>query len=171
MFVALFAIIGATRGRMREFLVSMSAIVAIFVNVILETYIGGYKEAIMKNGPAGLFWVRSAIMVFVVILGYLSPKLPLLMNGQAQTIPPRMKNGLLGMIFGGINGYLIIGSLWSYLADANYPFAIISAPDKLTAFGKTALDLVQWLPPHFFVPPMLYFALAFGFVLILGAFV
>lgn len=171
MFIVLFAIIGATRGRMREFLVSISVIVAIFINVILETYIGGYKDAILKNGPAGLFWVRGAIMVVVVFLGYLSPTLPLLMIGQNQAVPPRLKNGILGLIFGGINGFLIMGSLWSYLADANYPFAIITAPDKLTAMGKIALDLTQWLPPHFFVPPMLYFALAFGFVLILGAFV
>ncbi len=110
-------------------------------------------------------------MVVVVFLGYLSPTLPILMAGQAQVVPPKLKNGIIGLIFGGINGYLIMGSLWSYLADANYPFTIISAPDKLSAMGKIAVDLTQWLPPNFFVPPLLYFALAFGFVLILGAFV
>jgi hypothetical protein len=171
MFIILFAIIGVTRGRTREFLVSLSAIVAIFINVILETYVIGYKEALTKNGLEGLFWVRGAIMVVVVFLGYLSPNLPFLISGQNQAMTPRLKNGFLGLVFGAINGYLIIGSLWSYLADANYPFAIISAPDSLTSLGKTAVELTQWLPPHFFIPPMLYFALAFGFVLILGAFV
>lgn len=171
MFIILFAIIGVTRGRTHEFLVSLSAIVAIFINVLLETYVIGYKEALTSNGPAGLFWVRGAIMAVVVFLGYISPNLPILVNSQMQAPVQRFKTGFLGLIFGAINGYLIVGSLWSYLAEANYPFAIISAPDSLTVLGKSALDLTQWLPPHLFVPPMIYFALAFGFVLILGAFV
>jgi uncharacterized membrane protein required for colicin V production len=169
MFMVLFGIIGLTRGRTKEFLVALSAVVGIFLNVILETYVPGYKEYLTRDGPQMLFWVRSIIITIVVILGYLTPKLPSLLMGQ--TAIPKFKDGFWGLAFGLLNGYLIVGSLWSYLADAKYPFTIIAAPDAATKLGQAAQAMIQVLPPNIFAPPALYFVLAAGFIIILGAFV
>lgn len=167
--VVLFAIIGSTRGRTKEFLVTLAAVVAVFCNAILEQFIPGYKEYLIKDSVAVLFYVRSAIIFIVVILGYLTPKLPQIFVNQNPL--GKLKDAFWGLFFGAINGYLIIGSIWSYMNDASYPFAAITAPDANTAFGKTAISMVSILPPHIFTPPGIYFVVAAAFVIILGAFV
>ncbi len=167
--VGLFAIIGSTRGRTKEFLVTLAAIVGIFFNAILEQYIPGYKEYLTRDSPAILFYVRSAICSIIVILGYLTPKLPQLFVNQNPI--SKIKDTFWGLLFGGLNGYLIVGTIWYYMHDANYPIAVITAPDPAAALGRAALNVVQLLPPHLFTPPGIYFAVAIAFVIILGAFV
>lgn len=167
--VVLFAVIGSTRGRTKEFLVTLAAVVAIFTNAILEQFIPGYKDYLTQNSAANLFYVRSAIIFLIAILGYLTPKLPQIFVNQNPL--GKIKDAFWGLFFGTINGYLLVGSIWSYMNDAGYPFAAITAPDASTAFGKTALAMVSILPPHIFTPPGIYFVVAAAFVIVLGAFV
>ena len=167
--VGLFAIIGSTRGRTKEFLVALSAIVAIFINAILEQFIPTYKPFLTRNGTAELFYIRVVIIFIVVILGYLTPKLPQLLNTQ-NTIS-KLKDTFWGFFFGALNGYLIVGSILSYMHEANYPIPFITAPDATTELGKQAINLMTAMPPQLFTPPGIYFAVAAAFVVVLGAFV
>jgi len=82
--VGLFAIIGSTRGRTKEFLVSLSALVAIFLNTILEQFVPGYKEFLTRDSASVLFYVRAGIVFVIVILGYLTPKLPQISSTRIQ---------------------------------------------------------------------------------------
>jgi len=166
--VVLFAIIGATRGRTKEFLVSLSAFVALFFNIILEQYVPFYED-LLNSFPGGLFIVRGALLVIVVILGYVTPNMPIF-RGREPVIT-KIKDAIWGLAFGALNGYLIVGSLWWYLNDANYPFSVVTAPDASTAMGKAALDLIPRLPPALLTPPGIYFAIAIAFVIVLAAFV
>lgn len=167
--IFLFAIIGATRGRTKEFLVSLSAIVAVFINAILEQFLPTYKPFLTRNGSAELFYVRVVIIFVVVILGYLTPKLPQLLNTQ-NTIS-KLKDTFWGFFFGALNGYLIVGSILAYMHEANYPIPVITAPDAATLLGKQAINLMAAMPPQLFTPPGIYFAVAAAFVIVLGAFV
>jgi uncharacterized membrane protein required for colicin V production len=167
--IGMFAIIGSTRGRTKEFLVTLSAVVAIFCNAILEQFIPGYMEYLTHDSAAMLFYVRGGIVFVIVILGYLTPKLPQIFVNQNPL--GKLKDAFWGLFFGAINGYLIVGSIWSYMHDASYPIPSITAPDATTAFGKTALSMISALPPHIFTPPGIYFVVAVAFVIILGAFV
>jgi hypothetical protein len=167
--IGLFAIIGSTRGRTKEFLVSLAAVVAIFLNAILDQYAPGYMAYLTKDTPAMLFYVRGAIVFIVVLLGYLTPKLPQIFVNQSPI--GKIKDAFWGLFFGALNGYLIVGSIWSYMHDAAYPIPAITAPDAATAFGKAALNMISALPPHIFTPPGIYFVVAAAFIIILGAFV
>jgi hypothetical protein len=104
-----------------------------------------------------------------VILGYLTPKLPQLLNTQ-NTIS-KLKDTFWGFLFGALNGYLIVGSILAYMHEANYPIPFITAPDVTTELGKQAINLMTAMPPQLFTPPGIYFAVAAAFVIVLGAFV
>jgi hypothetical protein len=63
-----------------------------------------------------------------------------------------------------------MGSIWSFLDDAKYPFpTIISAPtgDVLTLVNK----YVAILPPHILGSPAIYFAVAIAFAFVLMVFI
>ncbi len=78
---------------------------------------------------------------------------------------------LLGIFLGGVNGYLIFGTLWFFMHDANYPFAYITPPSPLDALGEAALKLIPMLPPAWLASPVIYFAVAIAFVFVLVVFI
>ena len=122
-FFALFAVIGATRGRTKEFIVSLSAIVGIFLNLLLETYVPFYRDLMLTAYPTTLFMMRSGILLAVVIMGYVTPSLPQVIL-RAQEVRPvgKVRNLFWGTALGALNGYLIVGSILFYLNSAGYPF-------------------------------------------------
>ena len=68
-----------------------------------------------------------------------------------------------------VNGFLIFGSIWYFLHQANYPISYIAAPIKGTVMGDAALKMIPFLAPAWLGTPLVYFvtALAFGFVIII----
>ncbi len=167
MYVVLFAFIGGMRGWAKEMLVSFSVILALtFIN-LLDHYVP-YIRDVLPRQSADLFWLRTSIIIILVFFGYQSPNL--------QRLAPKMtreklEHTILGVFFGAVNGYLIAGSIWYYMADAKYPFSIITAPDTKTAFGKMALSLLQYLPPHWLGVPGIYFAVVLAFIFVIVVFV
>lgn len=167
-----FALIGATRGRTKEFIVSLSAVVGIFLNMLLETYLPIYRDLMETAFPTTLFLARSGIMILVVILGYITPSIPQIMVRSEEFRPiSRLRNLIWGLAFGGLNGYLIIGSIWYFLDAAHYPFAFMLPPDPSYPAGIAALNMVNKLPPALLTPPGIYFAIVIAFVIVLGAFI
>jgi hypothetical protein len=78
---------------------------------------------------------------------------------------------LLGAFLGGLNGYLIAGTIWFYLHDASYPFPLITPPDANTITGKTALTLLQYMPPRVLGIPAIYFAVVAAFIFVIVVFI
>lgn len=170
MFVILFAVIGGTRGRTKEFLVALSAVVAIFLNTLLEEFVPNYNTMLAGINPNLQFFIRFGILAVITILGYITPSLPKL-NAIKAVPPSRIRDVFWGLAFGALNGYLIFGTAWYYLHQAGYPFSIITAPDANSVIGAQALAMIDKLPPEILTPPGLYFAIAIAFVFVLGAFV
>ena len=124
MYVILFAIIGAMRGWAKELLVSFSVVTALAVTYCWRNTFPSFVTWI--KAAVSLFWVRTLILISLVYFGY-------------QTVPSRVLHPkprvnvcrilLFGAVLGGINGYLVAGTLLFYYYVANYPYPqVISAP-------------------------------------------
>jgi hypothetical protein len=79
----------------------------------------------------------------------------------------KLSDTLLGFFLGGINGYLIVGSIWYFMIQAGYPFEQITAP-------QPPPNIVNYLPPELLIAnnsPIIYFAVAIGFLFVLVVFI
>jgi len=83
----------------------------------------------------------------------------------------RIRNLFWGTALGGLNGYLIVGSILFYLNTAGYPFPFMLPPDLATPAGAATLNTINRLPPAVLTPPGIYFALVIAFVIVIGAFI
>lgn len=169
MFVILFALIGAMRGWARELLVTFSVVLALFITSVLEKFVPFVRDTLPFDSPTSIFWLRTAILVVLVLFGYQTPKFPKLASS-GRFVREAFQDILLGLFLGAINGYFIFGSLWYYLHDAGYPFAIISSPDFASQVGIAAEKMLAFMPPALLGPPIIYFAVAISFVFVLVVF-
>jgi hypothetical protein len=171
MYVILFAAIGMMRGWAKELLVTFSLILAIFIIVVLDK-VPQINQSVFGTNE---FWLRFAIVAILVFFGYQSPNLPKL-AGSVRFARERLQDMLLGAVLGAANGYFIAGSLWYYLAEANYPFTnVISMPDPTTPIGMAIANMVNFMPPAWLATgqpvQLIFFAVALSFVCVIVVFI
>jgi hypothetical protein len=170
-FVGLAMVIGAMRGWAKELLVIFSAILGLFIIMVFQTYVGIYNSIIAGGGPTTEFWVRATVMLLMAFFGYQTPKISRL---QAAARREKARDMLLGAVFGAVNGYLIIGSIWSFLEKAgyhNFPKVFMS-PDPATPMGELAINLVNAMPPNFLMQaPAIYITIAVAFTIVVIVYV
>ena len=164
MYVILFAVIGAMRGWAKELLVSFSVILALALNHLMQKYIPMFQAVDGKS----LFWIRSWITVGLVYFGYQTVGSIGALSGKARK--EKLQDALFGGVMGAINGYLVVGTVWSYLHDANYPFPGIFYPPT-EAISLEIARMMAWMPPHAFGEPGIYFAVMIAFVFVIVVFV
>jgi len=169
-FVILFGVIGAMRGWAKELIVSFSVLVALFVITVLERYVPFVRDTIVLNGGGNQFWMRLAILIGLGFFGYQTPNLTRLATSGKFT-RDRLQDSLLGLFLGAINGYLVFGTIWFYLHEAQYPFPLISPPLEGTQSGEAALTILKYLAPRWLGIPVVYFAVAICFVFVLVVFI
>lgn len=167
MYVVLFSVIGAMRGWAKELLVSFSVILALTFITLLERYVP-FVQNLRHADTTALFWLRSIILALLVFFGYQSPNIA---RFAPKMTREKLQDILLGIFLGCINGYLIMGTLWFYLHDANYPFPAITAPVEGTLSGNAALNLLKYMPPRMLGVPAIYFAVVLAFVFVLVVFI
>lgn len=166
--VGLFGLIGAMRGWAKELLVTSALVLGLFLNAILETYITPYRTALFLQTGSTQMLVRSALLLLLSFFGYQTPNLRALQPKMARE---RMEEILLGLVLGLLNGYLLIGSIWSYLHEAGYPTALIVKPTEGSELAAQINGLVPFLPPELLPIPQVYFAVGVVFVFIIVVFV
>ncbi len=168
MFVFLGAVIGAIRGWTKELLVAFSAVLSIFVILVFETYVGVW-QAFVAQSVVTRFWARTIIILVLAFFGYQTPRLKIL---EAAARREKLQDSLLGIVVGGINAYLIIGSIWAYMAQAGYDkFNVVAAPLAGTPMGDAAIRLVSAMPPNYLEIPMIFFVIVFAFTFIVVVYV
>jgi len=168
-FVILFAIIGAMRGWAKEMMVTASTVLALFVITVLETYVKGLTQTYAEPGSTGQFWLRVAILILLAFFGYQTPNLPRV--GGDRFARERLQDSLLGIFLGALNGYLIVGSIWYFLAQANYQaISYIIPPDPNSVPGQAAIKLLTWMAPAWLGVPFIYFAIALSFIFVIVVF-
>lgn len=176
--VLLFGLIGALRGWAKEIMVSSSVLLAMFVQQIAGQYIlkpqNPYLPILLKASETAppetysdtQFYVCSALMLVLTFFGYIGPALAA--RAGANVARERLQEAVLGFFTGLINGYLIFGMLWFYLAKVGYQMAGILPPMA----GSPALTIATtYLLPVWLTTPMLYIAIAIAFVFIIIVFV
>ncbi|MDH5506722.1 MAG: CvpA family protein [Anaerolineae bacterium] len=167
MYIALGSFVGAMRGWAKELLVAFSAVLALFIITVMETYVGSYSQFVRQGGPKIQFWAPSVIIMALAYFGYQTPNFKILAAG---AVREKLQDSLLGFVLGGVNGYLIFGSLWFFMHKAGYPFNFIFAPD-ISTVGESGMQLLTLLPPVWLTPPGIYFAVAIAFTFVVIVFV
>ena len=153
MYVFLFGIIGAMRGWAKELMVIFSVVTALAVNLLLEKYFPLVRTMAAPGNQdvealVGLFWIRVVILIALVYFGYQTVNISRFAPKAARE---RLQDSLFGAVLGGINGYLVAGSVLFYNHVSNYPFAnvISRATDPTIAFSIE--EMMAYMPPQFCV--------------------
>ena len=160
MYVILFGVIGGMRGWAKEILVTFSVILALTLTTLLQSYIPFVRDVVAKQG-ATFFWLRTIILLVLVFFGYQTPNIA---RFAPKMTREKFQDILLGMILGALNGFLIVGSVWHYMDQAHYPFAIITKP-------ATDLLLLKYLAPRLLGIPAIYFAVVIAFIFVIVVFI
>ena len=166
MFVILFGIVGMMRGWAKELPVVFSVILALAFNTLLKRYVP-VVNTLPDDGQA-LFWIRTVIVIVLVFFGYQTVALPRFAGKAARE---KLQDSILGFVFGGLNGYLVVGTVWFYLDQAAYPFSYIEAPSPATEMGLAALNMLQVMPPRLLGEPAIYFAVMLAFIFVIVVFI
>src|SRR6185436_14996032 len=100
---------------------------ALAFNTLLRRYVPVVTD--FPDNDPNLFWIRTVIVIVLVFFGYQTVALP---RFAGKATREKLQDSILGFVFGIINGYLVVGTLWFYLDQAGYPFDYIQAPDQAT---------------------------------------
>jgi uncharacterized membrane protein required for colicin V production len=167
MYVVLFGIIGGMRGWAKELLVTFSVILALTFTTLLEHYVPFVRDVLQKDSAALYFWLRTIILGLLVFFGYQTPHIS---RFAPKMTREKFQDTLLGAFLGAINGYLIAGTIWYYMADAGYPFTnVITAPTGDIA--RAAEALLHYMPPKLLGIPGIYFAVVIAFIFVIVVFI
>lgn len=141
---AIFGAIGLVRGYQRELGVTTMLFIALFL--IEFTFAGPVGDrvnnflvdrGVTETGIAALqALLACGIIIIFTFISY---------QGITIIFPGSSGSAIIGLLVGLLNGYLFAGSIWYYLALANWPLGEV-VPDYSTLYSF----LVQILPPAIF---------------------
>ena len=180
--IGLFAIIGAVRGWSKEVIAMAGLILSLFaINTFGHLFIRIVGSVGIVGNEADLmaemqrqFLVLAPVHLVIAFFSYQAVLLVKSRITPRETIQER----LLGFIFGALNGYLVVGALWSLLEykitpdgwlrlPPNIPYAFESILLRPSVLDPTQEMLITHLPIPFLVPwlPLLV-VLIFLFVIV-----
>ena len=141
--IFIFAMVGFSRGWNKEIIATSGIILALFAlfqfNATLDT--------LLANVPADQrLLVRASLFSLVVFFAYQERAI---INKESLERRPRdegrdrLQSSVLGGLVGGINGYLVWGSLWYFMHVTDYPLSpYLSRPVP----GSASANFVDSLP-------------------------
>lgn len=165
--IAIFAAIGALRGWAKELLVTFSAILALFVIILLEKYVLFIQEISLSGDLKTELIIRIVVLGVLAFFGYQTPRIQRLVDAARKE---SFQDTLFGAIVGAINGYLIWGSVWAFIHKSEYFFKFIQSPEAGTDLGDSTLALIEGLPPIWIDAPEIYFFIAIAFIFVIKAY-
>jgi uncharacterized membrane protein required for colicin V production len=156
------------RGWAKELIVAFSVILALTFTTLLDNYIPFIRDVLRPDSPVLYFWLRFVIIVLLVFFGYQTPNIA---RFAAKMNREKIQDVLLGIFIGALNGYLIVGTVWFFLAQAGYPFKVISPPETGSVMEKVALAMLNYMPPKILGIPGIYFAVVISFIFVIVVFI
>jgi len=167
MYVLLFALIGGMRGWAKELLVGFSVILSLALNHVIRKYVP--IAANLPETDASLFWVRTIILLVLVYFGYQT--VISIQHLAARARSERLQDTLFGAFLGGLNGYLVAGSVLYYIHIADYSFQnVISKPTDPVLLERVN-QMMLYMPPQLLGEPGIYFAIILAFVFVLVVYI
>ena len=159
--VLLFAFVGMMRGWTKEIVVTSSIILGLFtINQFFATIFGFVGWETGGVPPIEVrrwqFFVMSGVLLALAFFGYQGPALARSRIGERLTRRDSVQDRVLGFLVGGTNGWLIVGSIWSFLEyqlisasnwvryspDVPYPFD----PTKILRPAPELAPIIENLP-------------------------
>lgn len=177
--VVLFGVIGMMRGWVREIQATAAAVLAMFIIEQISPWVWTIlvertPAEMLAADPMGtlrrLVMLKSAILLIVVFFGYQGPMMiHFATSGRAKTNRPRetIQEGILGLIVGLLNGYVIIGALWWYMHVGQYPFEWVLSPLNFPESASAAM--IAMLPLRFLASPWLEILVVVFFLIVIIA--
>jgi uncharacterized membrane protein required for colicin V production len=166
MYVLLFAIIGAMRGWAKELLVAFSVVTALAFNLLLEKYIPLVRD--LDKASSSVFWIRTIILIALVYFGYQTVNISRFASKAARE---RLQDSLFGAVLGGLNGYLVAGTILFYNHMANYPYRDVISPATDPAIIQAIDTMMKYMPPRFLGEPGIYFAVIIVLIFIIVVYI
>jgi uncharacterized membrane protein required for colicin V production len=166
MYVVLFAVIGAMRGWAKELLVAFSVITALAVNLLLEKYIPLVRD--LEDNSSSVFWIRTLILLSLVYFGYQTVAIARFASKAARE---RLQDSLFGAVLGGINGYLVAGTVLFYNHVGGYPYSKIISPATDPAVIQAVDLMMKYMPPRLLGEPGIYFAVIIVLIFIIVVYI
>jgi uncharacterized membrane protein required for colicin V production len=165
MFMVVFALIGALRGWAKEMLVAFSMILALFMFYLINQ-IGFFSTFLNDLSATARFTFQVIYMAVFAMFGYAGPTLSAFV--QRKLARETIQDILLGIVFGAINGYLIVGTVLYYLDKAGYPFGPFVTPPTEPIYAT----LIKFLAPNLTQSPLLLsFLVGIAFLVVIVLFV
>ncbi len=159
--VGFFAIIGTQRNWTREIIATAGLILSLFIIYwfipIINGFIGFYDQA-FGEGMMDIWTfsiiIMGSIHLFIAFAAYAGPAISGAMGARLK-VRDTIQDKLMALLAGGLNGYLVVGTLWGILnyystqdkqwvstGTVPYPFT----PYLLRPGDDTWNILMEWLP-------------------------
>jgi uncharacterized membrane protein YfcA len=154
LFLIVFGCIGAVRGWAKELLIVISVVLGLAAISLVEDLLG-FKNTLFRENVTLQYWFRTVMIFIMIFFGYKSPSFPRLQ--QATEKRGMIQENLLGFVFGVISGFFVVGTLWSFTSQANYPHFskfIGAVPAELSDITSRVMNI---LPPVWLSQPTTIF--------------
>ncbi|MBI5958077.1 MAG: CvpA family protein [Chloroflexi bacterium] len=139
--VGLFATVGYMRGWNKEMVATAGLVLALFALKQFETVL---IDPLTDGEQRSKFYLQATILLIMGFFAYHTPPEALSRGGRKSTRNREgFQDGILGALVGGWNGYLLVGSLWWYMDNLEYPLSPHIAP---VVPGSSSADFVNVLP-------------------------
>lgn len=166
MYVFLFGVIGAMRGWAKELMVIFSVVTSLAVNLLLEKYIPLVRD--LDKTTTSVFWIRVVILIALVYFGYQTVNIS---RFAGKAIREHLQDTLFGAVLGGVNGYLVAGSVLYYNHMANYPYPKVVSRATDPAIAEAIEKMMAIMPPRFLGEPSIYFAVIIILIFIIVVYI
>jgi len=166
--IAIFGLVGLVRGFLRELGVTLPLIVLLWAYSALgEAFLNLVEKVMVRAvhyapGTTTGDLVRCSFyvisLVFVTFIAYQGETLAF-----GGSNPPGVQGWLLALLIGLVNGYLIAGTVWFYMARYNYPFQMLGWVQL--PLSPLAESIANYALPPSVLGPLLPFLVFFLIIL------
>lgn len=161
-------LVGASRGWAKEILVTISAVLAIYLTNVLVPLLLSLFD-VPETGSQTAFWAKAIPLFLFIYFGYQTPRMSVQMPRSAGR--RSLQDRLVGLLSGMVNGYLIFGSVIYFIHDAGYPFPAFPAPTPDGPEAQLLTQLVSYLAPAWLTGGVGFAAVAVVFLFVLVVFI
>lgn len=121
--VSFFALIGTLRGWTKEIIATSGLVLSLFAlnqfGAYLVNLLGASNPAVPGFDQMALrrqqFYILTSVHLFIAFFSYQGPALAGSRLRDRLRVRDSLQDKLLGAVIGAINGYLIVGTLWTFL--------------------------------------------------------
>jgi uncharacterized membrane protein required for colicin V production len=165
--VAFFALIGTLRGWTKEIIATSGLVLSLFAlnqfGADMVALLGAAADATQPDfDPLAIrrqqFYILTAVHLIITFFSYQGPTLAGARLSERLRVRDSLQDKVLGAIVGAVNGYLIVGTIWTFLEynvvdagiwqaldpTASYPFDLAVMTRPTVEMGLASL--IQKLP-------------------------